>query len=161
LIIDYLGIEYLHNNRANKPSILHQNISAEKILLDIHFVPKLSSAGLHKLLADDINFSSLKASAAMGYLAPEYATTGRLTEKSDVYAFGLLILQIITGKQDVSGLKFNGEITVDDLQEIVDESLNGRFSKKEAVKLVQIAWDCMSETPSRRPQMEMVLEHMT
>ncbi|KAF3332363.1 leucine-rich repeat receptor protein kinase EXS [Carex littledalei] len=154
------GIEYLHNNRANKPSILHQNISAEKILLDLHFVPKLSSVGLHKLLADDINFSSLKASAAMGYLAPEYATTGRFTEKSDVYAFGLLILQIVTGKLDVSPLKINGEVTVDELQEIVDESLDGRFSKKEAVKLVQIAWDCMNEMPSRRPRMEMVVEQL-
>ncbi|KAJ4776663.1 Protein NSP-INTERACTING KINASE 2 [Rhynchospora pubera] len=152
------GIEYLHNNRANKPSILHQNISAEKILLDLHYVPKLSCVGLHKLLADDINFSTLKASAAMGYLAPEYATTGRFTEKSDVYAFGLLILQIITGKLDVSAITINGEITVDELQEIIDDTLDGRFSKKKAVKLVQIARDCMSEASSRRPSMEMVVE---
>jgi serine/threonine protein kinase len=60
-------------------------------------MPHLSNAGVHKLLADDIVFSALKSSAAMGYLAPEYTTTGRFTEKSDIYAFGVLTLQILTG----------------------------------------------------------------
>ncbi|KAG0518736.1 hypothetical protein BDA96_09G202700, partial [Sorghum bicolor] len=77
------GIEYLHSKKSSKPPVVHQNISAEKILLDHHFAPRLSVPGLHKLLADDVIFSTLKASAAMGYLAPEYATTGRFTDKSD------------------------------------------------------------------------------
>ncbi|KAJ3672525.1 hypothetical protein LUZ60_007246 [Juncus effusus] len=150
------GIQYLHSNKSIKPTILHQNISADKILLDIHFVPKLSSSGLHKILADDINFATLKSSAAMGYLAPEYSTTGRFTEKSDIYSFGILILQIISGKLEVSSLAVNGdEVRV---EEIVDERLQGRFSKKEALKLVGIAGSCTNENLSRRPRIEMVVQ---
>lgn len=106
LFFIWSGIEYLHSNRANKPPLLHQNISAEKVLLDRHFMSHLSNAGVHKLLADDIIFSALKSSAAMGYLAPEYTTTGRFTEKSDIYAFGVLTLQILTGmtKKDLCQL---------------------------------------------------------
>ncbi|KAG6482153.1 hypothetical protein ZIOFF_058784 [Zingiber officinale] len=68
------GMEYLHSDKPSKPSLLHQNMSSTKVLIDHHFNPLLSSSALHKLLADDAIFSSLKTSAAMGYLAPEYST---------------------------------------------------------------------------------------
>ncbi|KAG6487560.1 hypothetical protein ZIOFF_009768 [Zingiber officinale] len=68
------GMEYLHSDKPSKPSLLHQNMSSTKVLIDRHFNPLLSSSALHKLLADDAIFSSLKTSAAMGYLAPEYST---------------------------------------------------------------------------------------
>ncbi|KAF2313138.1 hypothetical protein GH714_009449 [Hevea brasiliensis] len=66
------GIEYLHSSEANKPAIIHRRISVEKVLLDQHFNPMIADSGLPKLLADDIVFSAIKISAAMGYLAPEY-----------------------------------------------------------------------------------------
>jgi hypothetical protein len=62
----FAGIEYLHSKKGSKPPVVHQNISADKILLDHHLAPRLSVPGLHKLLADDVVFSALKASAAMG-----------------------------------------------------------------------------------------------
>ena len=68
------GIEYLHSARPSKPALVHQNISADKVLLDYAYRPLISGCGLHKLLVDDLVFSTLKASAAMGYLAPEYTT---------------------------------------------------------------------------------------
>ncbi|TYJ42705.1 hypothetical protein E1A91_A03G106000v1 [Gossypium mustelinum] len=71
------GIAYLHEYKVNKPSLVHQNISAEKVLVDHRFNPLLSDSGLHNILTIDIVFGSLKASAAMGYLAPEYANMGR------------------------------------------------------------------------------------
>ncbi|KAK6142917.1 hypothetical protein DH2020_023265 [Rehmannia glutinosa] len=67
---DRESIEYLHGNKNGKPTLVHRNISAEKILIDQNYNPLLSDSGLHKLLADDIVFSTLKGSAAMGYLAP-------------------------------------------------------------------------------------------
>ncbi|TKW19491.1 hypothetical protein SEVIR_4G023500v4 [Setaria viridis] len=154
------GIEYLHSKKSSKPPVVHQNISAEKILLDHHFAPRLSVPGLHKLLADDVVFSTLKASAAMGYLAPEYATTGRFTDKSDVFAFGIVVLQVITGKRDVSQLKV-GAAAVSDLDGLVDGNLNGVFSRTEAVRLAAVAAYCTSEVPNQRPTMEAVVQQLS
>ncbi|CAD6337845.1 unnamed protein product [Miscanthus lutarioriparius] len=153
------GIEYLHSKKSSKPAVVHQNISAEKILLDHHFAPRLSVPGLHKLLADDVVFSTLKASAAMGYLAPEYATTGRFTDKSDVFAFGIVVLQVLTGRRDVSQLKV-GAAAVSDLGGLVDGNLNGVFSRAEAAKLAAVAAYCTSESPSHRPTMEAVVQQL-
>ncbi|RLM55980.1 putative leucine-rich repeat receptor-like protein kinase [Panicum miliaceum] len=154
------GIEYLHSKKSSKPPVVHQNISAEKILLDHNFAPRLSVPGLYKLLADDVVFSTLKASAAMGYLAPEYATTGRFTDKSDVFAFGIVVLQIITGKRDVSQLKV-GAAAVSDLDSVVDGNLNGVFSRTEVARLAAVAAYCTSETPSQRPTMEAVVQQLS
>lgn len=152
------GIEYLHSIRVNKPSIVHQSISAEKILIDENFTPKLAAAGLHKLLADDIVFSTLKASAAMGYLAPEYTTTGRFTEKSDVYSFGVILLQILTGKMRVAHLRLAAE--PGNPGDLIDSNLKHSFPASEAAKLVGIALMCTSEVPSQRPTMKAVVQEL-
>ncbi|XP_057747806.1 proline-rich receptor-like protein kinase PERK3 [Arachis stenosperma] len=89
---NYSGLGYLHSNEASKPTMVHQNILVEKVLLDNQFNPLIMDAGFPKLLADDIVYSAPKVGVAMGYLAPEYITTGRITEKSDVYAFGVIVL---------------------------------------------------------------------
>ncbi|KAK9292800.1 hypothetical protein L1049_020780 [Liquidambar formosana] len=120
------AIEYLHGDKVSKPALVHQNISAEKVLVDHRFNPVLSDSGLHKLLTNDIVFSTLKASAAMGYLAPEYTNTGRFTEKSDVYAFGVLLLQILSGKRKVtSSVRLGAESCR--FQDFIDPNLHGRF----------------------------------
>ncbi|KAF7093294.1 hypothetical protein CFC21_095713 [Triticum aestivum] len=153
------GIEYLHSKKSNKPSLVHQNISADKILLDHHFAPCLSVPGLHKLLADDVVFSTLKASAAMGYLAPEYANTGRFTEKSDVFAFGIVVLQVITGRRAVSQVKVGTASS--DLEGLIDPYLGGIFSTTEAARLAEVAVHCTSEAASQRPTMEAVVQQLS
>ncbi|WOL18127.1 hypothetical protein Cni_G26920 [Canna indica] len=152
------SIHYLHSNKPNKPSIVHQSISAEKILIDQHFTPRLSGSGLHRLLADDVVFSTLKASAAMGYLAPEYMTVGRFTDKSDVYSFGVIIFQILSGKTNVNHLRLCQDFGK--LEDILDESLQSNFSKQEAAKLAGIALICTTEMPNQRPTMEAVLQQL-
>uniref|UniRef100_A0ACD5WVJ9 Uncharacterized protein n=1 Tax=Avena sativa TaxID=4498 RepID=A0ACD5WVJ9_AVESA len=161
------GIDYLHSSKPGKPPVVHQNISADKVLVDHGFVPRLSGSGVHKLLADDVVFSTLKGSAAMGYLAPEYTTTGRFTDKSDVYAFGVVVFQVLTGKKAVSqhllrspvigGVESGGGAKLDD---VVDPRLGGRFSRPEAAKLVGIALLCTSEVPGQRPAMAAVLQQL-
>ncbi|KAK3122588.1 hypothetical protein QOZ80_8AG0615610 [Eleusine coracana subsp. coracana] len=152
------GIDYLHSSKPNQPSLIHQNISADKVLIDHLFVPHLSGAGLHKLLADDVVFSTLKDSAAMGYLAPEYTTTGRFTDKSDVYAFGVVVFQVLAGSRTVSHLRLGAESGR--LDDLVDPRLGGRFSRPEAAKLAGIALLCTSEAPSQRPTMAAVLQQL-
>ncbi|KAJ3679850.1 hypothetical protein LUZ60_016128 [Juncus effusus] len=152
------GIEYLHSTKLNKPSLVHQAISAEKILLDYNFKPLINGSGLHKLLADDIVFNTLKASAAMGYLAPEYTNTGRFNEKSDVYAFGVVILQVLSGKSKVSHLRLGPDSGC--LEDLIDENLKGNYVKVEAAKLASVALVCTSETPSQRPSIEALIQEL-
>lgn len=152
------GIEYLHSTRTNKPALVHQNISADKVLLDYTYRPLISGCGLHKLLVDDLVFSTLKASAAMGYLAPEYTTVGRLSEKSDVYAFGIIVLQVLTGRRKVTAtaqLPPTGNV-----DELVDGNLQGSYSAAEAAMLAKIGSACTSENPDQRPTMAELLQEL-
>ncbi|KAJ6764497.1 PROTEIN NSP-INTERACTING KINASE 2-LIKE [Salix koriyanagi] len=153
------GIAYLHGHKANKPSLIHQNITAEKVLIDQRYNPLLADSGLQNLLTNDIVFSALKTSAAMGYLAPEYTTTGRFTDKSDVYAFGVIVFQVLSGKRKVSNLVRLGADACR-FQDYIDPNLHGRFFEYEAAKLARIAWLCTHESPTERPSMEAVVHEL-
>ena len=167
-MLNYSGIDYLHSSKPSKPPLVHQNISADKVLVDHLLVPRLSGYGVHKLLADDVVFSTLKGSAAMGYLAPEYTTTGRFTDKSDVYAFGVVVFQVLTGRKAVSQHLLRSPVVGAEaesgggakLDDVVDPRLGGRFSRPEAAKLVGIALLCTSEAPGQRPAMAAVLQQL-
>lgn len=153
------GILYLHRNEPSKPSIVHQNISIKKVLMDGNLEPLISDSGLLKLLADDVVFSALKFSAALGYMAPEYITTGRFTEKSDVYAFGVIILQILSGRSQLSHpMRLAAESLK--LEDFIDPYLRGKFFDSEAAKLTEIALACTHELPDLRPTMEAVVEEL-
>ncbi|GAB4858730.1 hypothetical protein Ancab_010204 [Ancistrocladus abbreviatus] len=150
------GIQYLHSYKVHKPPLVHQNISAEKVLIDQRFNPLLSDSGLHKLLTNDTVFSALKASAAMGYLAPEYMTTGRFTEKSDVYAFGILVLQILSGKSEIThSMRLGADLSR--FQDFIDPNLHGRFSEHEAAKLGRVASTSTHDSPFERPSMDAIV----
>lgn len=149
----------MHGNGGNKHAIVHQNISAEKVLIDGWYNPLLSDSGLHKLLADDIVFSTLKSSAAMGYLAPEYTNTGRFTGKSDIYAFGMIMFQILTGKRIITQLTSQGA-ELGRFEDFVDANLEGKFSEPEAAKLGRIALLCTHESPNQRPSIESVIRDL-
>lgn len=153
------GIAYLHSYKGNKPALVHQNISAEKVLIDQRYSPLLANSGLHTLLTNDIVFSAVKDSAAMGYLAPEYTTTGRFTEKSDVYAFGVLVFQILSGKQEVRSLVKLGTEACR-FHDYIDPNLQGKFFEYEATKLARIAWLCTHESPIERPSVEAVVHEL-
>ncbi|KFK37319.1 hypothetical protein AALP_AA4G241600 [Arabis alpina] len=155
------GIVYLHGENGNKPAIVHQNLSAEKILIDHWYNPSLADSGLHKLFTDDIVFSKLKASAAMGYLAPEYITTGRFTDKSDVYAFGMILLQILSGKSKISHLMILQAVESGRLSEdFIDPNLRKNFPEAEAAQLARLGLLCTHESSNQRPSMEVVMQEL-
>ena len=152
-------MEYLHRSEANKPPIVHRNISVEKVLIDQQFNPLIADSGLHKILADDIFYSTLKVSAAMGYLAPEYITIGRFTEKTDIFAFGVIIFQILSGKlQLTSSMRLGAESSR--FEDFVDTNLRGEFSESMAAKLGKIALNCIHEHPNDRPSMETLIKEL-
>lgn len=95
----------------------------------------------------------------MGYLAPEYTSTGRFTEKSDTYAFGILLFQILSGKQKVtSSIRLAAE--GNRFQELVDRNLHGRFFEYEAAKIARIALLCTHESPMERPSMDAIIPEL-
>lgn len=102
------GLEYLHC-KANPP-VIYRDLKSANILLDDHFNPKLSDFGLAKLgpVGDNTHVST-RVMGTYGYCAPEYAMSGKLTLKSDIYSFGVVMLELITGKKAIDGTKKQGE----------------------------------------------------
>ncbi|KAI3693557.1 hypothetical protein L1987_76504 [Smallanthus sonchifolius] len=154
------GLTYLHRDDVDNPKMIHRNISMEKILIDQQYNPLITDAGLLKLLADDIVYSALKVSAALGYMAPEYITTGKFTEKSDVYAFGVVVLQILSGQSNLTG-SIRAAAAERKFEDFIDKNLEGKFSESEADKLTRIGLICVDELPENRLTMEDVIRELS
>lgn len=102
------GLEYLHD-KANPP-VIYRDLKCSNILLDEDYHPKLSDFGLAKLgpVGDNTHVST-RVMGTYGYCAPEYAMTGQLTLKSDVFSFGVVLLEIITGRKAIDNSRGAGE----------------------------------------------------
>lgn len=105
-----------------------------------------------------------------GYLAPEYAQSGKLTEKSDVYSFGVVLLELITGRKPIDQRNPVGQeslvewtrplinYALDDgnVEELIDPGLAGNYDATEALKILEVAASCVRHTASKRPKMGQV-----
>ncbi|XP_057986156.1 probable LRR receptor-like serine/threonine-protein kinase At1g53420 isoform X2 [Hevea brasiliensis] len=158
------GLAFLHDESRFR--IVHRDIKGTNILLDKDLNPKISDFGLAKLDEEDKTHISTRIAGTIGYIAPEYALWGYLTHKADVYSFGIVALEIVTGKNNMSHgpenkfaclldwacqLQHNGKLV-----ELVDEKLGSEFNEVEAERMIKVALLCTNATPSLRPTMSEV-----
>jgi len=102
------GLEYLHCNA--EPSVIYRDMKSANILLDNDFNAKLSDFGLAKLgPTGDNTHVETRVMGTEGYCAPEYANTGKLTQQSDIYSFGMVLLELITGRRALDNSRRAGE----------------------------------------------------
>lgn len=163
------GLAYLHEEAD--PYVVHRDIKASNILLDRNFIPRVSDFGLSRLLRENASYISTGVAGTLGHLAPEYAMTGHFTRKSDVYGFGVLLLEIISGRAVVDFNSEHEELYLvekawegykgNNLLQLVDPILNGDFPEEEAVRLLTVGLLCVQERASSRPKMSVAVKMLT
>ncbi|XP_050285770.1 probable LRR receptor-like serine/threonine-protein kinase At1g05700 isoform X2 [Quercus robur] len=158
------GLEYLHN--GCKPPIIHRDVKSTNILLDENFQAKLADLGLSRVFpGEGGTHVSTKVVGTPGYLDPEYYASNWLNEKSDVFSFGVVLLEIITGRPAIS---INPEkvhlikwvssmVERGDVKNIVDPRLDGDPDINSVWKAIEVAMICVSPTSIERPTMTYVV----
>lgn len=163
------GLAYLHEEV--RPHIVHRDIKASNILLDKDLTPKISDFGLAKLIPANMTHVSTRVAGTIGYLAPEYAIRGQLTRRADVYSFGVLLVEIVSGRCNTNSLlpieeQYILERTWDlyeknELVDLIDTDLNGDFDVEEACKYLKIGLLCTQDNPKLRPVMSKVVKMLS
>ncbi|GMI77684.1 CLAVATA3 INSENSITIVE RECEPTOR KINASE 4 [Hibiscus trionum] len=161
------GLLYLHE-QCN-PKIIHRDVKAANILLDESFEAVVGDFGLAKLLDKRDSHVTTAVRGTVGHIAPEYLSTGQSSEKTDVFGFGILLLELITGQKTLDA--GNGQIQkgmilswVKTLHEekrldvLVDRDLKGCFNAIELETITDLALKCTRSQPHLRPKMSEVLK---
>ncbi|XP_058076270.1 probable receptor-like protein kinase At5g18500 isoform X2 [Magnolia sinica] len=159
------ALAYLHE--AIEPKVVHRDIKSSNILIDDDFNAKVSDFGLAKLLGAGKSHITTRVMGTFGYVAPEYANTGLLNEKSDIYSFGVVVLEAITGRDPVDYGRPAQEVNLVDWlkmmvgsrrsEEVVDPNIETRPSTRALKRALLTALRCVDPDSDKRPKMSQVV----
>ncbi|KAL9437287.1 hypothetical protein AB3S75_023194 [Citrus x aurantiifolia] len=156
------ALSYLHHDCF--PPIVHRDISSKNLLLDLEYEAHVADFGIAKFLKPDSS-NWTEFAGTYGYIAPELAYTMKITEKCDVYSFGVLALEVIKGKHprdflsSISSSSLNTDIELD---EMLDPRLPApsRSVQEKLRSIVEVAFSCLNESPESRPTMKIVIQQL-
>ncbi|KAG7978974.1 hypothetical protein I3843_05G107000 [Carya illinoinensis] len=163
------GIAYLHEDCH--PRIIHRDIKSSNILLNNNFEAQVSDFGLAKLALDADTHITTRVMGTFGYMAPEYASSGKLTDKSDVYSFGVVLLELITGRKPVDTAQPLGDESLvewarpllshaldnEEFTDLADPRLNMNYVESEMFHMIEVAAACVRHSATKRPRMGQVV----
>ncbi|KAK8529724.1 hypothetical protein V6N12_060497 [Hibiscus sabdariffa] len=161
------GLLFLH---TSEKQVIYRDFKASNILLDGSYTAKISDFGLAKLgPSASQSHVTTRVMGTYGYAAPEYVSTGHLYVKSDVYGFGVVLVEILTGLRALDPNRPSGQHTLVDwikphlsdrrkLKKVMDQRLEGKYPSKAAYRIAQLVLTCLESEPKNRPSMKEVLE---
>lgn len=161
------GLAYLHEGL--EPKVVHRDVKSSNILLDKRWNAKVSDFGLAKLLGSEKSYVSTRVMGTFGYVSPEYASTGMLNEGNDVYSFGVLLMEIITGRSPIDYSRSPAEMNLVDWfkgmvasrrgDELVDPSIEIKPSPRSLKRALLVCLRCIDMDVCKRPKMSQIV-HM-
>ncbi|CAK9262193.1 unnamed protein product [Sphagnum jensenii] len=158
------GLVYLHEEL--QPCIIHRDIKASNILLNNNLSAKIADFGLARLFSDDQSQLFTQVAGTIGYMSPEYATLGQLSTKVDVYSFGVLLLEIISGRKAILQNTTSNMYLVEwawslhktnMLISLVDQKIHNTIVESEMRRVINVALLCVQVETTKRPIMSQVL----
>ncbi|KAL3502922.1 hypothetical protein ACH5RR_037371 [Cinchona calisaya] len=159
------ALAYLHE--AIEPKVVHRDIKSSNILIDDEFNAKVSDFGLAKLLDSGESHITTRVMGTFGYVAPEYANSGLLNEKSDIYSFGVLLLEAVTGRDPVDYARPANEVYLVEwlkmmvgnrkAEEVADPNLEVKPATRALKRALLVALRCVDPDSEKRPRMSQVV----
>ncbi|XP_074587183.1 cysteine-rich receptor-like protein kinase 43 isoform X2 [Curcuma longa] len=161
------GILYLHDSAHI--SIIHRDIKASNILLDDQWTPKIADFGLARLFPEEETYVKTRVAGTNGYMAPEYVMRGQLSTKADVFSFGVLVLELISGRKNNSSASFPDPDVNSLLEwawklynqgrsvELLDPALKPTADEEQVALCVEVGLLCTQSDPKLRPDMKRVV----